>query len=282
MKLMQDRQISIGRLIINIHVPILLCVLLSVSMFINLGFWQLSRAAEKRQMQRDAQEQMLADPVSLESLVPQVIESPAIGVQIADANWSLNNRRVSLQGEYLNNAPFLVVFQFFQGQPGFELISPFRLASDSSLVLVSRGWIAPGPGADSIPTVQAVAGEQNLLGQIHVPLEPTTVSQIEERAWPIRLRRMHVPQAEQLLGEALFPYVVRLDAGSPGLGARHWPTVNISTRSNIGYALQWFFFALATLFISLLMSSNVIQLWKEKSNSGATNGTTNGTTTNTE
>lgn len=269
MKLMQDRQISIGRLVVNIHVPILLCVLLSVSMFINLGFWQLSRAAEKRQLQRDAEEQMLADPVPIEELSAQISDIPANTAGSVDPNWSLNNRRVSLRGEYLNDAPFLTVFQFFQGQPGFELISPFRLASDNSLVLVSRGWIAPGPGADSIPIVQTVAGEQNLSGQIHVPLEPTTASQIEERAWPIRLRRMHVPQAEQLLGEALFPYVVRLDAGSPGLGARHWATVNISTRSNIGYAIQWFFFALATLLISLLMSSNIIQLWKEKSNSGA-------------
>jgi surfeit locus 1 family protein len=262
-----SHEITIGRLHIRFNWLIALCVLLSCAMFINLGFWQLGRAADKRQLQRDAVVQEQAEPVPLESLFTAA-SSTAAGAA-AEAASSLNNRRVSLRGEYVNDAAFLVVFQFFQGQPGFELISPFRLASDGSLVLVSRGWIAPGPDAGSLPVIQTVEQQQTLVGQLHVPDVATVASQIEEREWPVRVRRLHIPQVEALLGEPVYPWQVRLNTGSPGLLARHWPTVTISTRSNIGYALQWFSFALLTVVVSLLMSSNLLQLLRKDRSAGA-------------
>lgn len=271
-----SREIAIGRLQIRVNGLIALCVLLSCAMFINLGFWQLGRAADKRQLQRDAIVQEQAEPVALESLFPSLSAEGVVSAAGADtdadytqAAASLNNRRVSVRGEYVNDAAFLVVFQFFQGQPGFELISPFRLASDGSLVLVSRGWIAPGPDATSLPVIQVVEQQQTLIGQLHVPDVATTPSQIEEREWPVRLRRVHVPQVEALLGEPVYPWQVRLNTGSPGLLARHWPTVTISARSNIGYALQWFTFALLTAVISLLMSSNLLQLLQKNQRTGS-------------
>ena len=257
------REIAIGCLQIRFNWLIALCVLLSCAMFINLGFWQLGRATDKRQLQRDAALQEHAEPVALESLFA-VSSAPGTA---PDTAATLNNRRVSLRGEYVNDAAFLVVFQFFQGQPGFELISPFRLASDGSLVLVSRGWIAPGPGADSLPVIQVIEQQQTLIGQLYVPDVATVAGQVEEREWPVRVRRLHNPQAEALLGEPVYPWQVRLNTGSPGLLARHWPSVTISTRSNIGYALQWFSFALLTVVVSLLMGSNLLEILRKKRHS---------------
>jgi len=259
-----SRELTIGRLRIRFNWLVALCVLLSCAMFINLGFWQLGRAADKRQLQRDAVLQEQAEPVAIESLSAD----PAAFDTAAQAAATLNNRRVFLRGQYVNDAAFLVVFQFFQGQPGFELISPFRLASDGSLVLVSRGWIAPGPDADSLPMIQAVEQQQTLVGQLYVPEAATVAGQVEEREWPVRVRRLHIPQAEALLGESVYPWQVRLNTGSPGLLARHWPTVTISTRGNIGYALQWFSFALLTVVVSLLMSSNLLQLLRKSRSTG--------------
>ncbi|GEM_PF-83698 len=263
-----SREISIGRLQIRFNWLIALCVLLSCALFINLGFWQLGRAADKRQLQRDAAVQEQAEPVALESLFAVSSAAGSAGSAGAagaaeETAATLNNRRVSLRGEYVNDAAFLVVFQFFQGQPGFELISPFRLSSDGSLVMVSRGWIAPGPDADSLPVIQAVQGQQTLIGQLYVPDLASVAGQVAEREWPVRVRRLHIPQAEALLGEPVYPWQVRLNTGSPGLLARHWPTVTISIRSNIGYALQWFSFALLTVVVSLLMGSNLLQVLRK-------------------
>ncbi|MDT8428329.1 MAG: SURF1 family protein [Pseudomonadales bacterium] len=244
--------LRIGRLQVRVNWYLALCVVMTCTVFINLGFWQLDRAAEKRQLQRDMLEQQQAVPVLLESIADDQI-GPA-----------LTNRRVRLLGEYLNDATFLVVFQFLQGQPGFEVLSPFRLSSDGSLVLVSRGWIAPGEGPGGIPDIPALPGPQELIAQVFIPEQTPEAGPVEDSTWPIRLRRLNIAQASRLLGEALRPMTVRLEPAQAGVLARHWPAVTVSTRNNIGYAIQWFSFTGVVLLLSLLLSSNLLQLLRER------------------
>src|SRR5690606_3701998 len=160
-----------------------------------------------------------------------------------------------------NEASFLVAFQFLQGAPGFELVTPFVLTSGEH-VLVSRGWISPGN--EGQPDIPAVPGAQTLTGQLHIPPDAEVVTQVEGEVWPVRFRRLDIPRAAQILDQPLLPYVVRLAEGQPGVMARHWPALTVSTRSNIQYALQWFGMALAVVVITLLMSTNLLALWQGK------------------
>jgi len=247
-------QLQLGRLHVRIHWGIALCVTLTFAMLVNLGFWQLGRAEEKRALQRE----MLARQELPAMALAQV--QPRTGTLSEAQASQLENLRVSVSGRYWNEASFLVAFQFFQGAPGFELVTPFLVNGSEETLLVSRGWIAPGPGDDGLPFVEPVEGEQILTGQLHVPAAVVGITQVEGAAWPLRLRRMDVSRAAEVLDRPVLPWVLRLSADSAGVLARHWPAVTVSTRSNIQYALQWFALALLVLLVSLAFCTNLLSL----------------------
>jgi surfeit locus 1 family protein len=235
----------IGPLRLHVNLLILLCVISSAGMFASLGFWQLDRADEKRTLARDVQLRSQAEPRPLS--------------MTADAGGLAHMTRVSLSGEYLNEIPFLLLFQFFQGQAGYEVITPFRADAGGPLILISRGWIAPG-AAGGLPDIPAVDGSRTITVQAFQPDIESPPVEISDSSWPVRLSRLNIEQASRLLGEPVFPQVLRLDAAQAGVLTRHWTYPRISTRSHLAYAVQWFGLTLLVLVGSLFYASNLADL----------------------
>lgn len=246
----------VGKLQGRINWLIALCVVLTVVLLINLGFWQLGRADEKRTLQREMQTRQLDVAVPLAQVQSQTDE--------ISAEWTenLENLNVSATGRYWNEASFLVAFQFFQGAPGFELITPFEISGSDDVVLVSRGWVAPGPAANGLPYITPMDGDMTVSGQLHIPEPVVGVTQVEGDTWPLRFRRLDLERAATLLERPVRPYVMRLGISEPGVMARHWPAVTVNTRTNVQYAIQWFGMALAVIVIATLMSTNLPALWR--------------------
>lgn len=251
-------ELKFGELRIRVHWLIAICVVLTLALLINLGFWQLSRVQEKRELAQAMQLRQQEAPMPLATLSPRT--GPLSEAQIND----LENLSVSATGRYWNTASFIVAFQFFQGAPGFELITPFELADGGEFVLVSRGWVTPGPGADGMPFIPPVEGPQTLRGQLHIPAALPGVTQVEGDDWPLRFRSLDIARAAELMERPLLPWVVRLGANEAGVFARHWPAVTVNTRMHIQYALQWFGMALIVLVITFLMSSNFLALQRRR------------------
>jgi surfeit locus 1 family protein len=238
--------IRLGRLKLQINWLILLCFCSSLGMFVSLGFWQLDRAAEKRALATSLQTRARADALPLRQ------------AERSDDFGSMS--RVLLNGEYDNEVSFLLTFQFFQGQPGYEVLTPFR-SDDGSLLLVSRGWLSSAAGS-ALPAIPEVEGRHQIQAQIYIPDLEVPAATVSDNSWPLRLSRLNVPQAGRLLGEPLYPHVLRLEAGQPGVLSRHWQPVRVSTRTHIAYALQWFGIALLVSVAALLYASNILELIK--------------------
>ncbi len=247
---------SIGIFHIRINWLFAACVLMTVAAFARLGLWQLERAGEKVA----AQEAMQIES----SLNAQPIEEIPVG-HLHRANPDLPNRHVALRGEFVNDRTILLLAEFFQGMIGYGVVTPFRLASNDQLVLVSRGWTTGILPPDTPPDLRPVSGPVEVTGQIFVPAENARVlaSQIDPSVWPLRMRTLEFDVITEILGEPLFPYEVRLTEDQPGVLVRHWPAVNADVNQNLSYALQWFSFALLVLFASLLASSNLWSLLKD-------------------
>src|SRR5690554_1403612 len=245
---------QIGQLTIKIQWLVLICLISTLGMFTSLGLWQLERADEKRALARDLQLRASAAPVSLH----EAQQSPQFGDQM----------RVFAQGYIEQDAPFLIPFQFYRGQAGYEVIMPLRL-SDGTLALVSRGWLAPGhevvtaggDGAGSqlpeIPLVEGSGEARQWAAQLVVPAAEVVPATVVDSQWPVRLARLNTEQAGRLLGEPVYPYLLRLEAGQPGVLTRHWSMPSVSTRSHTAYAVQWFVIALLVATAALFMSSNL-------------------------
>ena len=249
---------SIGIFHIRINWLFAVCVLMTASAFGRLGLWQLDRAAEKVEAQ--------AALVVESSLNAAPIESIPTG-HLHRANPELQNRHVSLKGEFVNERSILLLAEFFQGMIGFGVVTPFRLESNGQLILVNRGWTTGILPPDTPPNLRPVSGPLEITGQIYVPPENTRVlaSQIDATVWPLRMRSLEIDIIADIIGEPLFPFEIRLTEEQDGVLVRHWPAVNADVNQNLSYSVQWFSLALLVLFVSLLASSNLWALLRGSS-----------------
>lgn len=245
---MRTRELSFGALKLRFHPLIFLCLCSSLGMFISLGFWQLDRADEKMALAAALQQRASAQPVAWQDI------AAAEGGVAGDAIGNMT--RVSVTGEYQNGISFLVLFQFFQGRAGYELVTPFKPESGGPLILVSRGWLTASTGTER-PAVPDVAGTHTIQAQLFVPEQQIPPAEVSDTDWPVRVPRLSVEQAGRLLGEPVYPYVLRLEANQPGVQSRHWAPPRIETRGHFAYAVQWFGIALLVLIAAVFYASNL-------------------------
>ena len=228
---------------------ITLFTLVLLPLLISLGFWQLEREDEKRALAQAFERQQAQPPAPLSSLVDRPAEELAY-------------RPVVLRGRYLSGKDLLLDNRTRQRVFGNEALTLFQ-PDDGPLVLVNRGWLPADPSRQSLPQVPAVNGEPlEITGQVYVaPGKPYLL--VEEPlapGWPKRVQAVEVDKVGAALGETLFPYPVRIDAGEMGALQVDWEVVNVSPAKHRGYAVQWFAMAAALGLIYLLRSTNIWQL----------------------
>ena len=246
---------TFGSFRIRVNWPLAACVVITAATFMRLGLWQLDRAAEKV----DARIELLAEL----RVNAEPIESIPLG-HLHSTNPELQNRHVKLIGEYWNERTILLLAEFYESQIGYGVVTPFRLSSNNDLVLVHRGWTTGILPPDTPPFTRPVTGPVEIDAQIFVPSGNTLAIEntIDASQWPLRTRALDIETLSAIIGEPIFPFVVRITAEQPGTLTRHWPAVQPEINQNLSYAVQWFSFGLAVLFIALLASSNLWTLLK--------------------
>ena len=234
---------SIGIFHIRINWLFAVCVFMTATAFARLGLWQLDRAAEKVQAQA---------ALVIESSINAAPVEDILAGHLHRANPELQNRHVSMKGEFVNGRSILLLAEFFQGMIGYGVVTPFRLESNDQLILVNRGWTTGILPPDTPPNLRPVSGPMEITGQIYV-----LASQIDASVWPLRMRSLEIDVIADIIGEPLFPFEIRLTEEQDGVLVRHWPAVNADVNQNLSYSVQWFSLGLLVLFASLLASSNL-------------------------
>jgi surfeit locus 1 family protein len=223
-----------------------LLTLLFIPLFIKFGLWQYHKAAQKQAIQ----------VAYNQSTVDAAFKFPVDVLNVADWNY----KKVSVSGVYETKYQFLLDNQVEANRVGYHVITPLKI-SPTQYVLVNRGWILGKDTHSELPTFETPAGEQTVTGQVWLPSKKifsledkalaSTNSQTLEAVW----QHMDIDKYQRLVPFAVSPLVIKLDQDSAAGGfVRNWqvPTARIMT--HIGYAYQWFGFAIATLFIYIYMS----------------------------
>ncbi len=226
-----------------------LAVLL-LPLLLSLGFWQLDRAEEKRQLQALFKQRQERGPLPIDELDPA---------------QDLRYQPVSLRGEFLSGRQLLLDNRIHQGQFGYEVVTPLQLADGERIVLVNRGWVSGDPARRSLPAVATVDGVQMLSGDIHVPQgELMQLGEATAGGWPRVVQSIDVEALAPLFERPLFPYTVRLHAGEPGSLQPSWQVVNVQPAKHTGYAVQWFAMSAALVVIVVLANTNLWSLLKRR------------------
>jgi surfeit locus 1 family protein len=201
-----------------------------------LGVWQLDRAAQKRAL--------AAELAAREALPPL-----AIGDAPVDAE-AVRHRPVTARGELETTGQIYIEGRRRAGKTGFFVVTPLRIAGSDRRVLVNRGWV--GETGAKVPT-----GEVVVSGVADVPSPPALVLHSGDdagKAWGDRWPYLTLPLFAATVPYPLQTIVVLQDPADAHGFVREWPRELPKEGMHIGYAVQWFAFALIGLVVFLRLS----------------------------
>ena len=219
-----------------------LAMVIAVALFVALGFWQLDRAAQKRRQNAD-----LAARSALPAYVLGTLEPSAD---------PLRYRRLSATGSYELEDQILIENRREGNRIGFHVISPLHVAGTDVRVLVNRGWIPADAQGRPMPA-PAPRGQRTVQGVAYVPAKPALVLNSDPAAaagWGERWPYLTTDLFRAVVDYPVQPVVILLDPDAPDGFVRNWPRELPKEGMHLGYAAQWFAFALITLVVWFRLS----------------------------
>lgn len=203
--------------------------------FVMLGLWQLRKAEAAAAVQAEL------DACAVEA----PLEMPVTAI---DAT-RLRHRRVVLRGVYDGDAQILIDNRIHFDRAGYHVVTPLRLDGADMRVVVNRGWVPAGPDRRRLPEVPAPSERVEITGIAVVP--PTRFFTLGDATGPTSTsavwQNLDLERLRRTLRYPVQPVLVQLDAAAPGGYVRDWPRADAHGLRNLGYAWQWFGFALASL-----------------------------------
>jgi surfeit locus 1 family protein len=219
-----------------------LLLALPVPVFIALGVWQLDRAEQKLQ---------LAQQITARG------ELPAFELQaLVQDPQELHFRKVQVQGTFEKELQFFIENRRMGGHNGFHVISPLQIQGSNVRVLINRGWIADTRHPD-LPDAAIPNGVQRISGEISIPSAPALKLHSDENAandWGKRWPYLTTGLFAANVAFPLEPFVILQSPADEHGFVRNWPREAPKQMMHIGYALQWFAFALIAIIIYLKLT----------------------------
>jgi len=216
-----------------------LLALLLIVLFMQLGFWQIQRAHEKKHM--------LNEHYVLSKQLPR--------------SWSPTNKPpqqyepLIIEGHFLPHV-FLLDNQHQQHQFGYDVISPLVLAN-GGVILVDRGWIGGDVTRQRFPSVSKPMGQMKIKGTAYYPSAKNWLlgESLEKKKTQMAIIELvDVTLISQFLHKSVYPFIIRLSSEESHGYVRNWSIVAMPPERHYAYALQWFVMALAILILFVVLN----------------------------
>ncbi|MDG2072844.1 MAG: SURF1 family protein [Pseudomonadales bacterium] len=194
-----------------------------LTIFVYLGFWQLSRYEEKLVL--------IADQQALATSPWQAPDDEMV-----------TGTPIQLHGHYDPESLFLLDNRILKGVVGFEVLNVFFEESTAKRVLINRGFVPMGRDREDKPKIPALVESKFLYGHVYHPSAPFLAGHPQATAGPI----VQTQQPQVLVANQLaYPWVVRLRESDLNALPRNWPVTTILPEKHRAYAIQWFLMAAA-------------------------------------
>ena len=210
---------------------ITIAALIGIGLTLALGRWQLSRAAQKEDLQA---------AITLQSQ-RAMFDNAALVKAVSNAKTPLDaiHRTVKLRGTWVASRTVFLDNRQMNAKPGFYVVTPMKLENSASVVLVQRGWIGRNfTERARLPVVPTSEEIVEIQGRIAPP--PSKLFQLGEADNGLIRQNLDLDRFKAETGLPLLPLsVLQSDAASDGL-LRDWPIAVMTAGKNYGYAFQWF------------------------------------------
>lgn len=224
---------------ITLSLPYLVLGLMLVSLFVRLGYWQLSRAVEKQSM--------LVAQAQRGTLAPQSLPNELRGLD--------NYTPVVIQGRYEPRHTFIIQNRYLKHRLGVQIVTAFKVEKSGKSVLVDRGWLPSEQAKSAWLEEHTIRSLITLKGFVYNPGKPFKLNDKLDAPgqWPLLLPQYDEDVMRDHLSSASYPFIIVTFENMPGSFLNNFEAVSMSPERHRGYAIQWFAFAVvaATAFISL-------------------------------
>lgn len=215
-----------------------LLVLVGMAVLIRLGFWQLDRLSQRQARNAEIAHQLALPPLLL------------TGQSMPDDLTGLKHRRVSAHGEFDFSHQIGLKLQNWMGAPGIHLVTPLVVEGSSQAVLVDRGWIPSDQAAPENWSQFDEPGPVTVIGFVQLsqtlPNQSGSSSQTMPTGPQSEWYRVDVEAIQTQMPYELLPiYVLQSPPDDNSrLPYRTEPEFDLSDGPHLGYAIQWYIFAL--------------------------------------
>ena len=133
------------------------------------------------------------------------------------------------------------------------MISPLKFGENGPYILVNRGWVAQGDSRQKLPRVDVPGGRIKLEGIVRTPSAlPFVESSADSLKMDNRFNLWLYLDLEKYADESkldILPFAMLQQSDSGDGLLREWPAYQARVAMHIGYALQWFAFAVIVTLI---------------------------------
>jgi surfeit locus 1 family protein len=194
-----------------------------------------------------------------------VLAGLACAAGIALGNWQtrraeqkrvlgaeLASKQIAARGIFLPQLTVLLDNKLRHGRPGYEVITPLRLADSDMHVLVNRGWVAAPPTRDVLPQVRTPQGEVRLEG-IALERLPQALQMKNSSQGKVR-QNLDIKAYGEETGLRLRPIVIEQHSASDDGLVRDWSRPDAGIERHQSYALQWYSLAALAVVLAAVFS----------------------------
>ena len=209
-----------------------LVLFLLAILFVNLGFWQSERAAEKSQIEQQHQ---------------------TMGVMPFQQALAGGHRfaRIDVSGHYDTQRHILLDNQIWRGRGGVHVFTPFY-THDGTTILVNRGWLPLAADRQTMPEIPTPQHENILRGILNTLPVPGRIlgstDRMQRDTWPQLVTYLNHEVITVSLDTKLENWVIQLSKTEQGgFEDRDWKPVFLSSSRHRAYAFQWYALTTACL-----------------------------------
>lgn len=217
-----------------------------LAILLRLGFWQLSRAEEKREWLVNQAAMMHKELQPIAKLLAK--------------NDALRYRRVIVEGHYDVQHQILLDNQIHKGKVGYFILTPFILAGEGKTILVNRGWQLMDKDRNQLPEIGFMPPTEkiSIIGVLnHFPQVGLILEGADEpgKGWPTVVQIINQQKMAQKLQQPIMDFQLQLSADQPYGYVRDWQVhTRMPPEKHTAYAFQWFALALTLTLLALWSS----------------------------
>ncbi|MEZ9398489.1 SURF1 family protein [Vibrio splendidus] len=240
----------------------------SVSILIKLGLWQLDRGNEKLRYEQQLSERALQSSQSLGVIISEWQDS-RLPAQESLNPQALNGLKVDV--EIVNKSGLILLLdnQINQGKVGYVIYMLGEVQSQEKgdqllhkkQLLIDLGFVAASRDRRELPQLGSMTVPTKMSGRVYTrSVNPLSHELALENTIPKRIQNLNITVLSEYTGQEVLPFIFQPQSLDSWPYEMLWRPTAMKSEKHFGYSFQWFVMATVLLFLMMLVGYRYLKI----------------------